>query len=734
MIDKVGIESDSDGFLIVAKPEDLQDHIDLLTSILQELRSIADAVDSLVSDGSESNSEPYRAAGASAGHLISSVAIPELHLAPTEVASTDSPAANGTILAPQSVVVIPDGIVIAPDVAGAAAGASVPASGAAAGASVPASGTAAGASVPRVKLKNSRPGRADPEAPAPPKKNVPRQAGRGGQPSQAQPRQKPSTDAPARSRNASGRFVSTGTIAKPKTGRDASGRFLPSTSDAGSDENGAIAGAAERIASAVSGVVGSIGNADAMDPLVAAWHEVSSPISGLIGAFSSDKQPSEKTQNRWWRRLYRDIGLFRKDEREAAKRTGKTLTEIRDKPVAVVNEHGMLGRLLMLLASLIPGLSKWFGRDGLPDIDIDKNHGRKRKGTAGGYDPSDAAGTAGGGKEGGKKPSPGDGKGKPEKLSKIKAGLRKVPLIGALIAGGLAALSVSRTESDDSLSRREKDVENSRAISSAAASLAGAMAGAAAGTMVGGPIGTVIGGVVGGFLGSEGGEIIGGKIGEYVNDMRDADFPGRIMAEWERVTGLISSGWKRFTEDWNKLVDDGKAAWLSLTSKTEGFFSWIGDLIMTATGISKESLLEKLEAGEKTVTDFIHRYASSDIVPQFVRDVFSDAVAEHEKDQNPQSIEVGSGMVIRTPIIEPTSAQMSVTGVHVKAGQSLARFDRSSVPAPVPMPGPVALPDPQPISQPQQPAVVVVQSQSDTPGRGVSDSRIAHIQSAGLSD
>jgi len=117
------------------------------------------------------------------------------------------------------------------------------------------------------------------------------------------------------------------------------------------------------------------------------------------------------------------------------------------------------------------------------------------------------------------------------------AGLfKRVPVLGALLAGAGAAFDIYGSENNDSMSRREKDAAAGQTIGGWSGSLAGVVGGAMAGSAAG-PVGTIVGGIVGGFLGDQAGQIIGEKFGTWVNDLRNADLPGKLVSSFERWTG-----------------------------------------------------------------------------------------------------------------------------------------------------------------------------------------------------
>ena len=121
----------------------------------------------------------------------------------------------------------------------------------------------------------------------------------------------------------------------------------------------------------------------------------------------------------------------------------------------------------------------------------------------------------------------------------FKGLLRRIPILGALLAGLGAGSDILDSESDDGLSRLDKDKRAGKAIGGALGTLGGAALGAAIGTAIAPGLGTVIGGIIGGFLGDQGGQIIGEKMGEWVNDLRAYDIPGKVVTAFYRSRELL---------------------------------------------------------------------------------------------------------------------------------------------------------------------------------------------------
>ncbi len=70
-----------------------------------------------------------------------------------------------------------------------------------------------------------------------------------------------------------------------------------------------------------------------------------------------------------------------------------------------------------------------------------------------------------------------------------------------------------------------------------------------------------IGGMVGAFLGDQAGQIIGDKVGGWVNDLRSADIVGTITTAWDGVVAGFKSAYDTIGKTWGGFVDSAKAGW-----------------------------------------------------------------------------------------------------------------------------------------------------------------------------
>ncbi|MCA9423369.1 MAG: hypothetical protein KC592_20285, partial [Nitrospira sp.] len=312
------------------------------------------------------------------------------------------------------------------------------------------------------------------------------------------------------------------TAATPE--RDAKGRFISRQSnrlsalnkshdkDAGDDdpkknESRFISTAAEKIANAVTGASSGL---EDTDPTVKAFGEVAQPIARGYEIFSSGTGRESKRTDRWFRRIFGEISLFRKEETAFSKAANRRLKGIEEKPVSS-SGNGLFSFLIggSIIAAIIAarggaivGMAAFIGRlvTKIPGIALAlkafENIGEIFKGNV--------------------------GKG----------------------TGGLAGSVVGMWA-------------GSKAGMWGGAKL-GAMAGAKLGA-VGGPIamaiGTALGGLLGGLGGVAGGnllgQIIGDKVGEWTEQLKQSDIGGKIIETWENfsssLTSKVSSAWDAIT-------------------------------------------------------------------------------------------------------------------------------------------------------------------------------------------
>lgn len=367
------------------------------------------------------------------------------------------------------------------------------------------------------------------------------------------------------------------------TTRDARGRFLSRDKEQGAPggladthaETPALRGMANRIVGAIQN---SSAGAEEAEPAIKAFNEVARPMArGYELLAGGDKQ---KRQESWLRRIWTSLTGFRKEETTFNKAANKSLKAIEEKPANANSKSGGL------FGDLLPRMPRIPGVDGLT--------------RAGGA----VLGGAG-------KAVMGAGRGL---LGLGKGALKRIPLLGSLLAVGGAASDIFDTENDDTLTRREKDQHDGKAVGGAVGSIGGMLAGAKLGAMVGalgGPIGAAIGGVVGGaagmFFGDQAGQILGETVGGWVNDLRNADIPGMISSAWQATTSAIMSGWDattKFLQDgWNSATDVLKKGWDTAKGAAKAAGQWVADKANATNDFIKDKTGVDIKAGAVAVKD-----------------------------------------------------------------------------------------------------------------------------------
>ncbi len=320
-------------------------------------------------------------------------------------------------------------------------------------------------------------------------------------------------------RDAKGRFIVKG--GKGGKGDKGDGGFF-SGSEAGREERSAAL-LAGKIADAVVDGTESLGDAD---PTVQAINEVAAPVSRGFG-FLKDAW-GENEDEGWLRKIWKSLGKFQKDQSAFNAAEKKQLKAI---------------------ASNTEGIE-----------DIQSNGEGNGGGLFGGMS------------------------GVLAKATPVLMGLgKRIPIIGAALAGLTGIFGIFDSEGDANLTRAEKDQKTGKAIGGAAGTIAGGFGGMKAGALLGsfaGPIGTAIGGVVGGiagmWFGDKAGDIVGETVGGWVTSLREADIPGAIKGAWASVTASISAAWTSVTtsisDAWGGLTESLRASWDAVMEPLAGFF------------------------------------------------------------------------------------------------------------------------------------------------------------------
>lgn len=342
-----------------------------------------------------------------------------------------------------------------------------------------------------------------------------------------------------------------------------------------------VAGGALNGVKAVGGVLGTVAT-----PM----------LSGAKGLF---KPKPNDAPTPWFKRFFNELRGLRREESVFNRAQLRTLKEIEAKP-GEGKGGGILGMLAMLIGPLVAaigaaftagfGLFKKLPGMGLlaklatglmpaalmakkPITQPTTAPGSTTKNTTtkAPVDPKtglpvpDAAGG---------KPSEPPAK-KPGALARAGKGamgmLKRVPLLGALLAAVGTGASVYESETSDA-TRAEKDKSTGKAVGGGGGAIAGMLSGGAAGAALGmmaGPIGAAIGGVVGavagGFFGEKAGKIVGETVGGWVTDLRNADITGMISRAWTGTTDTMRKGWDSSLSTFGGIWDKAKAVFDDLS-------------------------------------------------------------------------------------------------------------------------------------------------------------------------
>ena len=140
----------------------------------------------------------------------------------------------------------------------------------------------------------------------------------------------------------------------------------------------------------------------------------------------------------------------------------------------------------------------------------------------------------------------------------LSGGLRRIPLLGTLLAGAGIAAALSTPGASaaemEGLSpeekreqRRQEERQKTRGVLGVLGGVAGGAAGGAAlGTLIGGPVGTVIGGVIGGIVGEEAVKFLSDPIIDGITDFGKG-IGSFFSGLWKGTTRLFGDGWRAVT-------------------------------------------------------------------------------------------------------------------------------------------------------------------------------------------
>lgn len=339
----------------------------------------------------------------------------------------------------------------------------------------------------------------------------------------------------ARTSGASSRSV----VAVASTSRDTKGRFVAGQSRGGAGDESTHSTSMGVGLARISDKIGSLSVAlspvDNVDPTLNAAKEISDAVSPLgRGMLSMFGRGAERKKERWYQRIW--AALKAKPE---VKVTGGVGSPGGGLTIGIGGGGlmgGLMGGLLGKGGGLLGGL---LGRGG--------------------------------------------------KLLQGGSGLlRRLPMLGALLSGGLALGSAFGMNDDPTKSAAENRAMRFRGTGEALGMGAGGIAGALLGSLLG-PVGTV----AGGYLGSLLGEKVGGALGDLTRSFVDSDLPGKMLAAWNSTMAGMASAWASFTAG-------TRSAWTT-TTKVAGS-AWDGTKRMA--GAAGNVVSTGANTANKAIRDF----------------------------------------------------------------------------------------------------------------------------------
>ena len=317
-------------------------------------------------------------------------------------------------------------------------------------------------------------------------------------------------------RDSQGRFSSkTSPIGREKeSNRDTSGRFTGSAN--GINEKSFIDSLKRGINQSVVGLNTDVSN---LDPTVDAVRELSTLFAPGKKAFTLMGRGAMWLFKRRKATKAEDIPRVQQDHNDEVERHNTEQRKLFRKLIDAVNRgnsKGLAGLLGPALASrLLGGGGGRNGKNGR-NVPVPTKEDKKKPGT-----PIPAGGV---GREKPKGPqAPGKTPGKiPGLLGRLGS---RVPLLGALVGGGLLASQWS-------------DMDNSER-GGGIGSMVGAGIGGVAGA-IGGPVGSLAGATAGAYLGDK----IGQKVGQWTGTLEKQNIGGTILKSWQKTQDVILNFFK----------------------------------------------------------------------------------------------------------------------------------------------------------------------------------------------
>lgn len=339
--------------------------------------------------------------------------------------------------------------------------------------------------------------------------------------------------------------------------------------------------------------------ADNIDPTLQAGKELAgivAPVFGVLkplgGLFRKNEDPEEKAHKLavpWYKRIIRAVT-------DGDKKRAFPLTLLLGALGLLLAPLKMLGKLSLLskLLALLGGAGGLGGR-----LRRNPEGGRGRAGGSPAGRSPDGPGAPD--RRGGPDSRPGGARGGP--LGKMGGLLRRIPVLGTLIGGGMAAATLAGIGSDPDQSPEEARREKFGAVGGSAGAVVGALVGA-----VGGPLGMVVGGLVGDYIGGLVGEwaadVDWSAVGASIKGMWSGAVAG-VMALWSGAVGLWSAGAELVGQLWAGAVDMFRGLWSGAVDLVIGQVQAVVQGVQLAIEGATSWATEKVTAVRETATEFV---------------------------------------------------------------------------------------------------------------------------------
>ncbi|AJG18835.1 hypothetical protein [Cupriavidus basilensis] len=333
-----------------------------------------------------------------------------------------------------------------------------------------------------------------------------------------------------------------------------------------------------RVMGRVRTASGVVASAPEIDPTISALKEVqsiASPVGRGIGKLFS--RSSDRAVP-WYRRILGELRGMRRDDSSFHKAELRKLKDIEQR-TSTGSGSGLLGGML----SKIPGL-----------------------GIAGRL-----LGSVGG------------GLGALLKFGRKSGLLRRIPLLGGLLAGGSALYSMLGFGDDANASPEE----NRRSRFEGGGAGVGAIAGGALGTFLGGPVGTVIGGIIG--------EKVGSRVGGWLAEVDWKNVAENITDSWGAVTQLIKT---KFGVDVPAVMDAAKEVAKKAIDYGGDFFDKISSATKSAAEWANQ---EVIQPAANAIKRIVQTGAGFNVVERGDGSVVQQSGARNWRNNNPGNIEYG---------------------------------------------------------------------------------------------